>query len=71
MEIETDMNISDGWLCNFKIRHGIKAINVSGEKSTGIDAAVQFSERFAMLVNEHKLFHILPVPPSLGISLRC
>ena len=56
MEIETDVKFSDGWLRNFKHRHGIRAIDVAGEKqSADEEAAAAYSELFSQLIREHKL----------------
>ncbi|KAK3852016.1 hypothetical protein Pcinc_041373 [Petrolisthes cinctipes] len=34
MDIEKDVKFSDGWLRSFKLRHGIRAIDVAGEKES-------------------------------------
>ncbi|XP_063884929.1 jerky protein homolog [Scylla paramamosain] len=47
---------SDGWLHRFKVRHGIRKLDISGEsKSANLPSAEEFVDRFAKIVEEHNL----------------
>lgn len=49
-------NFSKGWLHNFKIRHGIRKLDISGEiKSADSAAANEYKLTFENLVKEHNL----------------
>lgn len=51
-----DCVFSDGWLRNFKIRHGIRRLDVSGEtRSADNDSAVEYKDTFESIVTEHAL----------------
>ena len=48
LNIAAEVKFSDGWLQNFKIRHGIKVLDVSGEKNLADhDAAKRYSDIFS------------------------
>ena len=45
LKIEKECAFSNGWLTRFKIRHGIRKLNVSGEqKSADAEGAEKFTE---------------------------
>ncbi|XP_063870983.1 tigger transposable element-derived protein 6-like [Scylla paramamosain] len=47
---------SDGWLHRFKVRHGIRKLDISGEsKSANLPSAEEFVNRFVKIVEEHNL----------------
>ncbi|XP_063850315.1 jerky protein homolog [Scylla paramamosain] len=47
---------SDGWLHRFKVRYGIRKLDISGEsKSANLPSAEEFVDRFAKIVEEHNL----------------
>ncbi|KAK8391002.1 hypothetical protein O3P69_016979 [Scylla paramamosain] len=47
---------SDGWLHRFKVCHGIRKLDISGEsKSANLPSAEEFVDRFAKIVEEHNL----------------
>lgn len=50
------LSFSKGWLHNFKVRHGIRKLDVSGEiKSADEAAANEYKITFQKLVDEHQL----------------
>lgn len=52
--IETECNFSLGWLHKFKARHGIRRLEVSGERrSADTEAAERYAEVFANLIRDH------------------
>lgn len=56
MNIMEPCAFPDGWLRNFKTRHGIRQLDVSGEtKSADSKGAERYSHTFTDLVNEHGL----------------
>lgn len=56
MQITEPCAFSDGWLRNFKQRHGIRQLDISGETcSADADAAERYSATFSKLVNDHGL----------------
>ena len=56
LNIATKMKFSDGWLRHFKIRHGIRVLDMSGEKNLADhDAAKRYSDIFSTLVQNHDL----------------
>ncbi|BFZ00329.1 hypothetical protein BsWGS_03368 [Bradybaena similaris] len=56
LNISEQCNFSDGWLTRFKIRHGIRKLDISGEKkSADEDAADEFVEKFASIVRQNNL----------------
>ncbi|XP_064419100.1 jerky protein homolog [Latimeria chalumnae] len=56
MELTKPCAFSDGWLSCFKLRHGIRCLDVSGEqKSADHEAAENYCEFFCKLVAEHDL----------------
>lgn len=56
MNIKTELTFSDGWLRCFKERHGIRGINVCGEKeSADHESAAEFSKTFYDLVKKYDL----------------
>ena len=56
MQISEPCVFSDGWLRNFKLRHGIRQLDVSGEsESADVEAAERYSTTFSALVREHEL----------------
>lgn len=53
---EDDCNFSEGWLRNFKFRHGIRRLDVTGEtRSANEDSAQQFKEEFEKFIEDKKL----------------
>jgi hypothetical protein len=61
-EFHTNLNISEhcnfsiGWLTRFKIRHGIRKLDIAGEKrSANEEAADEFVEKFAAIVKVNNL----------------
>ncbi|KAK8401007.1 hypothetical protein O3P69_002645 [Scylla paramamosain] len=47
---------SDDWLHRFKVRHGIRKLDISGgSKSANLPSAEEFVDRFAKIVEEHHL----------------
>ena len=56
LNIAAEIKFSDSWLQNFKIRHGIRVLDVSGEKNLADhDAAKGYSDIFSRLVQKHDL----------------
>jgi hypothetical protein len=56
MKITDKCTFSEGWLRNFKQRHGIRKRDVSGEVlSADVEAAERYSELFRNLVEQNKL----------------
>uniref|UniRef100_K7F827 HTH CENPB-type domain-containing protein n=1 Tax=Pelodiscus sinensis TaxID=13735 RepID=K7F827_PELSI len=56
MNISESCVFSEGWLRNFKDRHGIRKLDISGEqKSANHVAAEEYSAIFEQLVEEHRL----------------
>lgn len=56
MKIEEQCAFSQGWLGRFKLRHGIRRIDVSGEqKSADTLSADRYVNEFSRLVEEHGL----------------
>jgi hypothetical protein len=54
MEITEECAFSDGWLKFFKLRHGIRKLDVSGEKkSADQEATIKYCEIFEQLVMEN------------------
>ncbi|XP_063153653.1 general transcription factor II-I isoform X15 [Candoia aspera] len=56
MNIEGKCSFSSGWLTRFKVRHGIRKLDLSGEqKSADFQAAASFRDVFSELVAENGL----------------
>nr|XP_033804225.1 jerky protein homolog [Geotrypetes seraphini] len=56
MNIEGQCSFSSGWLTRFKVRHGIRKLDLSGEqKSADFEVAVSFHDMFSELVAENGL----------------
>lgn len=54
--IQEPCNFSDGWLRNFKRRHGIRKLTACGEKkSADVDAARKYCCDFLNLIEEHEV----------------
>ena len=53
MNINSNFKFSDGWLRNFKRRHGIRQLSIVGErKSADIQAAENFRASFGAIAHE-------------------
>lgn len=53
---ETNFVASEGWLKNFKLRHGIKSLQVAGERmSANNKDADEFRKWFAAYIKKHKI----------------
>jgi hypothetical protein len=56
MNLTDKCNFSEGWLTCFKMRHGIRRLDVSGEKmSTDKEGAEKYFEVYQKFVEKHKL----------------
>jgi hypothetical protein len=56
MEINTECTFYFGWLSNFKNRHGIRKLDIAGEKqSADMKAAKQYSVTFEQLIKDSNL----------------
>ncbi|XP_053556272.1 jerky protein homolog [Bombina bombina] len=56
MNIDSECNFSSGWLRNFKMRHGIRQLNVVGERqSADTHAAADYSATFEKIVIDYDL----------------
>jgi hypothetical protein len=56
MELTKECAFSDGWLAGFKTRHRIRKLDISGEqKSSDQEAAEEYIDTFAKIVQEHDL----------------
>jgi hypothetical protein len=56
MNLTDKCNFSEGWLTCFKMRHGIRRHDVSGEKMSEYkESAEKYFETFQKLVEQYKL----------------
>lgn len=73
LNIATECKFSDGWLSCFKKRHGIRKLDISGEKkSADNESADEYSAYFENFIkeNEISLEHIYNADET-GIYFRC
>ena len=55
MNISANCKFSDGWLRNFKRRHGIRQLSIVGErKSADTQSAENFRTLFGAIVCDHR-----------------
>uniref|UniRef100_K7GEB1 HTH CENPB-type domain-containing protein n=1 Tax=Pelodiscus sinensis TaxID=13735 RepID=K7GEB1_PELSI len=70
MELTEPCAFSEGWLQCFKLRRGIRRLDVSGEKeSAGHEAAESYCESFKKLVSENENLRKLNKPEDSKVIL--
>lgn len=73
LKVEKENAYSNGWLTKFKIRHGIRKLDVSGEQeSANVEAAESFKETLKKLIADENLSaHQIYNADETGFLYRC